>query len=244
MATIEENIDLLSKAKDAASAFKIYSKAMDEFGYDKISYTLCTDHPSLNLSKQHGLSTSYPDDWMSHYTKNSFLKIDPVVSALLNTRAPFFWDEVIDEQDRDSAAFALMQDAEDAGVADGIGISFRTPYQEITGIGIARSERASRTQSYENLATIYFLTSYFHETYRNLVVPPKKVELTARELDVLSWAIEGKTDDDISQIMSISFHTVRFHWKNIFEKLDTFNKVHAVSKALRLRLITPGLITY
>lgn len=244
MSKIAKCIEDLNNAENAETAFSLFTKTMEGFGYDRISYTLCTDHPSLNLPKQHGLSTSYPDDWMSHYVENSYLKTDPVVSQLLKSRLPFYWDSVIDNLSKENESYKLMQDAEDAGVADGIGISFCTPFDEITGIGIARSKRQLKEQSYENMAKIYFLTSYFHETYRNLACAQSSITLTSKQLDILSWASEGKTDDEIAELMNLSFHAIRYHWANIFNALTTFNKVHAVSKALRLKLITPGLITY
>jgi len=244
MEKIQHNIERISAAANANDAFEAFTKSMNEFGYDRVAYTLCTDHPSLNLPKQHGLSTSYPADWMNHYVDNSFLKVDPIVKELLNKRTPFFWDEVIKKQDKDNPAFQLMMDAEDAGVGDGIGISFETPQSEITGIGLARSERYSYKQSYEDIAAIYLITSYFHETYRNFILPKETVALNHREKDILAWAAEGKIDEDIAQNMGLSVHTVHYNWKNISNKLNTFNRTHAVSKALRLGLIMPGLITY
>ncbi len=244
MRILEETVEKLNQAKTPEEAFEIFLQSMLFFGYDKLSYTLCTDHPSLCLPKQHGLSTSYPDDWMNHYRENNFLKIDPVVKELLDTRKPFFWDDVTRKEDKNSDAYKLMQDAEDAGVGDGIGISIATPYDEITGIGIARSRRLPEKRDYDVLSKIFFLSVYFHETYRNLISRNETITLTTKEAEILSWAIEGKVDDEIADIMNISFNTVRFHWKNIFQKLGTFNKVHAVSKALRLKLISPGVITY
>lgn len=244
MCILEETIQRFNRAQTTQEAFDIFLGAMQYYGYDKLSYTLCTDHPSLSLPKQHGLSTSYPDDWMAHYNKKNYLKVDPVVKELLHSRKPFFWDDVINKQKRSDESYRLMREAEDAGVGDGIGISIATTYGEITGIGIARSQRLNERKSYDILSQIYLLSTYFHETYRGLITRKEKITLTPKEIEILSWAVEGKMDDDIADLMNISFNTVRFHWKNIFTKLSTFNKVHAVSKALRLKLVMPGLVTY
>jgi DNA-binding CsgD family transcriptional regulator len=70
----------------------------------------------------------------------------------------------------------------------------------------------------------------------------KKIELNDREKEILQWASEGKSDDVIADILNISQNTVRFHWKNIFAKLNANGRVFAVTKALRMELIEPLLI--
>jgi LuxR family transcriptional regulator, quorum-sensing system regulator SolR len=56
--------------------------------------------------------------------------------------------------------------------------------------------------------------------------------LTARELAVLRWTADGKTADDIAQILQISSRTVSFHLGNTMLLLGAPNKTAAVSRAL------------
>lgn len=240
-------IEALSTAKTKDEAFAVFCAAMKAYGYQKVTYTLCTDHPSLGLAKQHGLSTSYPDDWMKEYKSKNFFKDDPVINRCMRSITPFLWDDMMAldyADDKTHVAWQIMHDAEDAGVTDGIGISFVSPYGELSGLGLARTHREKEKIDYDMLARIHFLSAYFHEAYRELSVKPPAISLTEKEQEVLCWAVEGKTDDDIATLMNISFNTVRFHWRNIFKKLNVFNKIHAVTKALRLKLILPGTITY
>ncbi len=62
--------------------------------------------------------------------------------------------------------------------------------------------------------------------------------LTAREIEVLKWVKEGKTNWEISKIMPISEATVKFHLVNIFRKLDAVNRGHAVAKALQTKILS------
>lgn len=240
-------VEALNSAETKDEAFSIFCAAMKSYGYEKVTYTLCTDHPSLGLAKQHGLSTSYPDDWMKEYQSKNFFRADPVIKECMRGLTPFLWDDMMAREyadDKDHVAWQIIQNAEDAGVADGIGISFVSPYGELSGLGVARTHREKERVDYDTLARIHFLSAYFHEAYRELTLKPETINLTEKEQEVLCWAVEGKTDDDIATLMNISFHTVRFHWRNIFKKLNVFNKIHAVTKALRLKLILPGSITY
>ena len=62
--------------------------------------------------------------------------------------------------------------------------------------------------------------------------------LTNREKEVLKWLKEGKRSWDISRILHISKNTVDFHIKNLFRKLDVFNRTQAVSEAFRRGIIS------
>jgi len=64
-----------------------------------------------------------------------------------------------------------------------------------------------------------------------LALPDKP--LTAKELEVLRWATEGKTVWEISRIRCVSQATVKFHLRNIYCKLHVSNRVQAVSEAIK-----------
>ena len=61
--------------------------------------------------------------------------------------------------------------------------------------------------------------------------------LSKRELEVLHWAKEGKSNWDISMILSISERTVKFHFSNIFKKLEVINRSQAIVRAIYYGLI-------
>lgn len=61
--------------------------------------------------------------------------------------------------------------------------------------------------------------------------------LTTRELETLSWTMEGKTAWEVGCILGISEQTAARHLNNATHKLECVNKHQAVVKALRLGLI-------
>lgn len=60
-------------------------------------------------------------------------------------------------------------------------------------------------------------------------------ELTGREREVLRHLIQGRSNREIAEAMSVSINTVKFHLKNIFEKLGVSTRKDAVSASLRNR---------
>jgi DNA-binding CsgD family transcriptional regulator len=61
--------------------------------------------------------------------------------------------------------------------------------------------------------------------------------LSPRELTVLRWMKEGKTNWEIARILGLSERTIRFHIGSIFEKLDVTSRTQAVVRALGAGLI-------
>jgi DNA-binding CsgD family transcriptional regulator len=56
--------------------------------------------------------------------------------------------------------------------------------------------------------------------------------LSPRELSVLLWMKEGKTNWEIAKILGLSERTVRFHVCRIFKKLDVSSRTQAVARAM------------
>jgi len=244
MKNLEQYIETINSSQTPEEAFSGFCSILGKHGYDRIAYSLVTDHPSLGLPRQHGLATSYPEDWMKFYAEKNYIEIDPVTRKCLASRKPFFWSEVTNAPDVPAPSFRLMKEAEEAGVSDGIGISLCGQSGELVGIGLARNatKSAQETKDYTFLAGAYLLSVYFHETFRDMLAKPRQVEITKRQSEILCWAAEGKTDEEIAMILNISQNTVRFHWKQIFGKLGANGRIYAITKAIRLQLINPHFV--
>lgn len=69
--------------------------------------------------------------------------------------------------------------------------------------------------------------------------PPESADyqLTPQETQLLKLLIEGHHKKTAAKEMNISFHTVSFHLKNIYEKLQVHSKTEAVAKVLREKLV-------
>jgi LuxR family transcriptional regulator, quorum-sensing system regulator CciR len=82
-----------------------------------------------------------------------------------------------------------------------------------------------------------FIASYVHAMGDLQRLPPGS-RLSKREVECLRWAAIGKTDLEISMIMSRSRATVRFHIHNASVKLDAVNRSQTVFKAAQLGYIS------
>jgi len=61
--------------------------------------------------------------------------------------------------------------------------------------------------------------------------------LSEREIEVLEWVTQGKTNKQIAEILGISPLTVKTHLEHIYAKLGVWNRTEATTLALKLNLI-------
>ena len=69
--------------------------------------------------------------------------------------------------------------------------------------------------------------------------PPEKADyqLTPHETRLLKLRVEGHNYKTAAAAIGVSYHTIHFHMRNIYDKLQVHSKSEAVSKALRNRLV-------
>jgi two-component system NarL family response regulator len=67
--------------------------------------------------------------------------------------------------------------------------------------------------------------------------PRRGQDLSARELEVLTLVVQGKTNKEIASVLAVAENTVKNHLKSILEKLEVENRVQAACLAIRERLV-------
>jgi DNA-binding CsgD family transcriptional regulator len=61
--------------------------------------------------------------------------------------------------------------------------------------------------------------------------------VTDREAEILRWIRDGKTNDDIAEILEVSPYTVKNHIQKILRKMGVENRSHAVARAISLGIL-------
>lgn len=74
------------------------------------------------------------------------------------------------------------------------------------------------------------------DMFSRLSTPHEDYRLTRREQNILELMIEGLIKKEIADRLSLSYHTVDTHLRNIYTKLHVHTRTGAVAKALKERL--------
>jgi two-component system NarL family response regulator len=65
----------------------------------------------------------------------------------------------------------------------------------------------------------------------------RRVQLTAREVDVLRLLVDGKANKEIARELFITESTVKLHTNNLFQKLGVSSRTEAMREAIRRGLV-------
>lgn len=132
--------------------------------------------------------------------------------------------------------------------------------------GVARPERAHEIETLflfggvgdgpdnGQLQTLGLVMPHLHATYLRMQGIEREVgamaprasgrspdrstaTLTARELQILHWVREGMTNQEVGAQLGISAWTVKNHVQKILQRLGASNRAHAVSIAIKARLL-------
>lgn len=122
------------------------------------------------------------------------------------------------------------------GIRSGYTVSLRPPRTSlVSGFGLCADRavpqaRVDRIWQEEGVFMVACLRA-FDTRARDLPQPPAEEELSARQREVLEWAGEGKTIDDIAHILSLHPSTVAKHMHEARMLLGVATTLQAVLRA-------------
>ena len=184
------------------------------------------------------VALNYPEEWIRHYFRQGYEKIDPVVLLSPRTTTPLIWEECQKLPDLTGDQRLLFQESRDVGLLDGVSIPIHGPMGGAYVLSLASS--AGQTDLRAHIPMLRAYAQQFFVSYHEVSpVRATNVSLTDRERDCLMWSARGKSNWDIGVILHISEHTVDFHFRKAMAKLGAGNRIVAIVTAIRHGLIQP-----
>jgi len=235
-------LEAIDKCSDTQQAFDVLQKHLAILGLDRVVYSLITDNPVFQQKRGHGILKNYPEDWMSYYKSKDYFHVDPVIKVIKQQSGAFHWGDLPQiKSNLQKKEILLMNEAKDATLYDGIGISIHEAGR-IIGMGAASSSGKIDKDSVM-LGLVNAMCCNFHAFYykKSRKTSTETINLSQREVDILAFTAEGKTQSEIAQILVISENTVKAYFKRIYDKLGVNSKTLAVVKALSYGLIAPNI---
>ena len=226
--------ELLHEIDRAASETDLLLKvqsAAEQLGFEYCAYGMRLPVPITNPKTL--MLNTYPKSWQERYIEQKYLEVDPTVALGAMSEQPVIWsDEVF------SNTPELWNDARDAGLRVGWA---KSTLEGMSVGGMLSLARGGAALTEKELSArrhhMQWLAQTTHHGFRRILANQWKIFLSGREKEVLRWAADGKTTDEIASILQISTATVKFHTRNASEKLGTFNRTAAVARAVAMGLL-------
>lgn len=182
----------------------------------------------------------FPKAWEIAY-KQSGRWEDPLPNLALNRGNAFLWSQAAQMPGIDEAGASYLAKLHEAGMGEGVAVPCTGPYARsgFVGVGLP-SEPESLDEAM--VRQVQVAAQLCFHRYCELVGAFKEEvpDLSQRELDVIRWIGEGKSNAVIAEILGISKNSVDSYVKRIFAKLDVSDRTAAAVRAVSLGLIAPG----
>jgi DNA-binding CsgD family transcriptional regulator len=190
----------------------------------------------------------WPDDERVWW-RNSRIALDSPLTAACRFESQPFWANAEGFRTRQPNAYLDSIDISNfeqrAMTKCTIGVPVHLPFGRIGAVSFnpLDLEKTDLEKEFLELGDAFglyartFIATYVHVMGSIQALPPES-RLSKREVECLRWAAIGKTDLEISMIISRSRATVRFHIHNAATKLNAVNRSQTVFKAAQLGYIS------
>ena len=181
--------------------------------------------------------------------RNSRIALDSPLTTACRFESQPFWANAEGFKTREPNAYLRSIDVTNfeqrAMTRAAIGVPVHLPFGQIGAVSFNpvdknKTDLSEEFAKYGDAFGLYartFIATYVQTMGATQALPPES-RLSKREVECLRWAAIGKTDLEISMIMSRSRATVRFHIHNAATKLNAVNRSQTVFKAAQLGYIS------
>lgn len=178
--------------------------------------------------------------WAERY-RTEFYAVDPLPQIAMTRQSAFRWKQDVDRSELSDAQAAYLDRLPEFGMEEGYAVPCFGPFARCGFVGVGRP-RSEEMFSPESRLKVEVSARVSFQRYVRLVRPFPDADpaLSPRELEVLRWIGEGKSNSVIAEILEISPSSVDSYVKRVFAKLGVSDRTSASVRALALGLIVSG----
>jgi len=243
MRVVFDLIEQIKQAENVEEIDKALAKLANLIEFDYFLLGMAT--PSSITKSDICIIDNYPDSWRKHYDEAGFSKHDPIVHYCMANYSPVLWSHIESNKTYAQNSIKIMKEAKLAGLDNGFSIPIHSASSKFGMISFASSDKTlhQAARLADAIPIVQLAIPAIQDALRNITVgnPTPIIKLTKRESECLTWATEGKSSWEISQILGCAERTVIFHLTNATVKLDSTNRYQAISKAILSGVIIPSL---
>jgi len=213
-----------------------FSEFIQKFGFGSVALGYLVNPLAVSTGNNFQV-TNWPKEWFGRWQGGDYIIHDPIARYALRTRRSFDWKTAYEHGSK--IGRVILDESRNFGFTEG----FAIPIHSFDGPpGCVSLGGRNVDLSPKEKACIELVSVHVYSRLEALSGPrPMReiVDLTRRETEVLQYAAAGKTNWEISRILSLSENTVIDYVKSAMRKLGSVNRTHAIALAIQNALILP-----
>lgn len=224
-------IDNIEAAVSLDEVLRSYKSYIEKYGFTSVAMCQLANPVLLRDPSSQIFISSWHEEWADHWWQSGYMQHDPIIQYLLKTRKPFSWDTAY----RHASQFGrkILDESSEFKFSNGIAFPISTGTGP-TGCVSLGADDIPFDPKVLAMIEVVSINCYMHLVKLNGAELDYTIEhLSKREVEVMHYVAEGKTNWEIAQILELKEETVKSYLKSTAKKLDTVNRAHAVSKAIR-----------
>ena len=234
-------LESIISAHSVEDLWATHTEKMASYGFDRLIYghTFFRSANSLGDTRDMLVLTNHGDAYMSRFIDEGLYFHAPMVRWALENDGACSWRWM--EKQLTAGGFTpteqkIVEFNHSMGVKAGYSVSFRSISERAKG-AIALTAQEDMTQDdveaiwEEHGRDLTLMNNVMHLKIMNLPYAGNRRPLTKRQKEALEWVGDGKTMQDIAQIMGLTPATIEKHLRLAREVLDVETTAQAVLKA-------------
>ncbi len=233
---IADSLRLIEAFKKCTSSQQVgatFASTIAPYGFSMVSCGGSRETPSGRVWDFY--FNTWPPEILLEYQKNDYVRHDMLPAMARLSGTPFTSAELLRERKQTQKQIAFHNWVRAVGVIDGYAVPIHLPGGDV---GLCVSVATHIIDDTEQRLALHMASLYAHERCRMLggltEASSVKAPLSPRELECLKWVLDGKSDTDIGEILSISHTTVHFHVERVKKKLGVRTRTQAAAMVMRL----------
>jgi LuxR family quorum sensing-dependent transcriptional regulator len=181
----------------------------------------------------------WPPDLLARYLREDLQAVDPVRRWARASGKPASFSQIAQRLGPKDPGNKVLQIAAEFGITEGMCIPMRGADGAI-GL-VSFSGRRPGFTAAEFRALLCIGTIVFRAAERidpSVETAHAAPVLTLREIELLPLLVHGHNDREIGELAAISEATVRFHLKNVRDKIGAVSRTHLAAKAVALGFVS------
>lgn len=235
------HLEAVFEADSIEEIWGLHVRKMAEYGFDRLLYGFTKFRTANSFGSEDDLLmlSNHDPTYIDEFVRSGLYLHAPMVRWAVENVGPGSWrmiHEIVKSGMMTSTEQKILELNQRYGVVAGYSISFRDLSLRAKG-AIGLCARPGMTQ--EDVEVVWarhgreitIINDVTHLRIASMPFASSRRALTPRQREVLEWVADGKTMQDIAQIMGLTPATVEKHLRLAREALDVETTAQAVLKA-------------